>query len=389
MGFPVFVLSLLFLSCGDAFGRESAPNSAFEVMKFSNGFTVELFQVLNEEHENLVFSPFGFASNIFMLLEGASGETATQIQETFQFNNESLGKMRNGFAYYYDIFEANKKDSEAAGSYNKIVVKKDVLLLPEYKDLMTMIYRANITEASDNRTGLELHSDVGILSHWQDYERLPVYVFLSHETAAPFYLRTSSGSSTSRKEILVPMIPQVGVFRNGYDEKLGCSAVELLFEAKTVSLLLLIPDQPDGVHSVIEKLPRVSIPYLLESLTESEVEVSMPQVAFVNPMLDFTPFLKKKGIKKAFDPETADFSQASSERELYLKSLTQSSYFTSSFSSIKSVAEGLPKLGPKELRRKRNINRLSANHPFLFFVIFRETGLILLAGKVESPTQTP
>ncbi|XP_046388673.1 serpin B11-like isoform X2 [Ischnura elegans] len=357
-------------------------------MKISNGFMAELFQAFNEDHENLVFSPFGFASNIFMLLEGSSGETASEIENAFHFNNESLGNMRSGFAYYYDIFEENKGDSEAAGSYNKIVVEKDILLRPLYKDLMTLIYRANITETPGNGSGLELHSDVGILSHWRDFERLPVYVFLSHETAAPFYL-SKSESSSSENEIYVPMIPQVGVFRNGYDKKMKCSIVELLFEAKSVSLLLLIPDETEGLKSIIENLPSLSIPFLLNTLTQSEVEVSMPQVAFVNQMLDFSPILKKRGIGKAFDPEIADFSQASSGKSLYLKSLTQSSYFTSSFSSIKSVAEGLPKLKPKELRRKRNTNRLSANHPFLFFIIFRETGLILLAGKVESPTQTP
>ncbi|KAG8237246.1 hypothetical protein J437_LFUL011274 [Ladona fulva] len=330
----VFIISLLLPKF--TLGQIEVTSNAKDVTALSNGFIAEIFQNFNGEVENLVFSPFSFASNVMMLLEGASGETADEIQTSLNLTEDSLQGIR-------------------------------------------MV------------ASLEFHSDTGILSHWQDYEHLPVYMFLSHETSAPF---TSNG-----KVEYVPMVPQVGVFKSGHIDYLNSTAVELLFEAKTVSLLLLIPDETNGITSLIHKLSNISIPNLLDELVEGETEISMPQLAFAVRNLDFTTILKKRGIGLAMNSTGADFSKLSSSENHYLKSLTQTAYFTSSFSSLKAVAEGFPKLvksakysadlGKGSLRRKRSINRVKADHPFLFYVIFKESGLVLLCGKIENPTQTP
>lgn len=70
---------------------------------------------------------------------------------------------------------------------------------------------------------LELHSDTGVMSHWKDFDKLAVYTYLTHQPSSPFI--TYNGTNVE-----VPMIPQVGLFRAGYINKLSSQAVELILE---------------------------------------------------------------------------------------------------------------------------------------------------------------
>lgn len=72
---------------------------------------------------------------------------------------------------------------------------------------------------------MELRSDTGVLSHWKDYEALVVFVFLQHKDRALFFV-------TDDEYVIVPMVPQIGVFRHGRVHELNCTAVELLLKVR-------------------------------------------------------------------------------------------------------------------------------------------------------------
>nr|CAD7439926.1 unnamed protein product [Timema bartmani] len=219
-------------------------NGIHLVTTLSNSLVPKLFQgqscsrqtpklnveALSPGRENLVFAPFGLASNVAMLLEGSDGNTAQEIYKALNIQPKTTDDLRLGFKAYFDSFESSAGDEEPAGSFNMAILRSSDVLSPSYKSVLTQYYRANITDTPvfDNRSVLrrgdqpmypcagippsaqvlELRSDSGVMSHWKDYHRLAAFAFLSHVASAPF---RRSPSET----VQVPMIPQVGVFRTG------------------------------------------------------------------------------------------------------------------------------------------------------------------------------
>jgi serine protease inhibitor len=51
--------------------------------------------------------------------------------------------------------------------------------------------------------------------------------------------------------------------------------------------------------------------------------------------------------------------------------------------TIKNIFFAVPK------RPKREATNLVVDRPFLFFLLHQDTQLVLLAGKVQNPTQVP
>ncbi|KAJ4444246.1 hypothetical protein ANN_06037 [Periplaneta americana] len=263
-------------------------------------------------------------------------------------------------------------------------------LAASYKTIIDKYYRANITLTSkfDNFTGvrppsvsLELRSDSGVMSHWKDYDRLAAFSFLSHESAAPFH-------RTPTETIPVPMVPQVGVFRAGRVQQLNANAIELPLEVETVTLLLLVPDSADNLDELLVKLSGISLQQLVQEwLPRSESSVALPQFAIISSGMDLTPFLRQLGIRSVFNATSADLSGATAAPTVHVKSITQDAYFTTSFVAVNSVGSVSTNLVPK--RPKRDSASLRVDRPFLFFLLHRDTQLVLLAGKVQNPTQVP
>ncbi|GLG99281.1 Putative serine protease 61 [Gryllus bimaculatus] len=323
------------------------------VTTFSNSLVPKLYQALAPGRENVVFAPFGLATNIAMLLEAAEGETAEEILRTFSIAPDARDELRQGFKAYFDTFEhaaaASAESGEAAGAFNMAMLRTAAILSPEYKTLLAKYYRANITEVQqfDNFTGsqppalaLELRTDSGVMSHWRDYQRLGVFTFLSHRGAAPFHRAPGDA-------VAVPMIPQVGVFRSGRLDHLACSAVELQLEVGAVNLLLLVPDAADSMDELLVKLSGVQFAHLPAWLAWGEREVALPQLAVLSSALDLAPFLRQLGLRRALNASAADLGRARARSpaapaagpsrlvadapRLYLKSVTQDAYFSTSF----------------------------------------------------------
>nr|CAD7403836.1 unnamed protein product [Timema poppensis] len=412
-------------------------NGIHLVTTLSNSLVPKLFQALSPGRENLVFAPFGLASNVAMLLEGSDGNTAQEIYKALNIQPKSIDDLRLGFKAYFDSFESSAGDEEPAGSFNMAILRSSDVLSPSYKSVLAQYYRANITDTPvfDNRSGippsaqvLELRSDSGVMSHWKDYHRLAAFAFLSHVASAPF---RRSPSET----VQVPMIPQVGVFRTGRVDHLKCEAVELPLEAEAVSLLLLVPDSSDHLDEMIVKLSDVSLQQLVSWLTPKETEVSLPQLAILSSSLDLTTFLRQLGVRAAFNSSSADLTKASlsgggeASKGVYAKSVMQDAYFSTSFVAVNSVGSVSVNAGacvcvlvafldnssqriysspmaslvltdssqltsdsqhlmPRRPKRETS-STLIVDRPFLFFLLHRDTQLAILAGKVQNPTQVP
>ncbi|XP_050425941.1 serpin A9-like [Adelges cooleyi] len=404
--FVIVVLQLM--SAAYSAERENNSTDVNRVVQFSNSLVPPLFAHYSSSRENLILAPFGVATNIAMMLEGLQGRAADEVTALFRLQAKGTRpQLRRGFRIILNAF-GNESEGDFAGFYNKASVTSSRIMPSSYINKLSKYYQANVTTTqgrNSNQTSadiLELRSDTGLISHWKDYQKLATYTYVSYLSSAPF--TTANGST-----IHVPMIPQVGRYKIGYVPQLKCLAAELMFETTKVSMLIMMPDDLNGSELLMERLAKDNFLDILSSLDYQETQVLVPQLAVFTNAMDLEPFFKKLGVKMAFNQTAFDTlttnssinnqSAASAPKvnnpklpTTTLVSMKQNAYFSMSFITINSVGSVGTKMGVRSNvnRQTRDVtSRVMFDRPFVFFIFNKETGLILLAGKITNPTQVP
>ena len=114
-------------------------------------------------------------------------------------------------------------------------------------------------------------------------------------------------------------------------------------------------------------------------MNPTEVALSLPKVD-LSEKLDLVPHFQKMGIKTLFDAEKADLSSLS-KQNLFVEKLFQKNRIIWD----EKGAEAASATGAiVSTRMKPLVEEFKADHPFLFFLIEKEYGLILMAGQINS-----
>ncbi|KAK9498322.1 hypothetical protein O3M35_002980 [Rhynocoris fuscipes] len=346
-----------------------------------------LLQGLSYDQDNVVYSPFGLATSIAMAMEGVDNKLANDIATTLKLPKPNVVKQifKLGFKALLDEFQAKENDEETVGSYNRAFLHSSIELLPGYRSILENYYKANLTHnvTEDNsQLVLELKTETGVMCHWKDFDKLAVYTYLTHQPSSEF--RTHTGHI-----VLTPMIPQVGIFRAGYLPKLNSQAVELPLQGDTASLVLIMPDYHGGISEVLISLLNEKIADITKQLPNTDAEVTLPQFAMVNTDLDVGNVLKNSGLTQLFSVIKNDEISGGP-----VQSIKQNAYFATSFVSVNSVAATNSVLAKKLTSNKTKreapiLNKFTFNKPFIFLLFHKPSRLVLLAGVVKIPTQTP
>ncbi|XP_018911429.2 serpin I2 isoform X2 [Bemisia tabaci] len=362
------------------------------VSKFSNNLVPHLFKALSEENENLVFSPFGLASNLMMVIENADKAAVGEIVDVFKLGKNRM-QLKRGFKTLNEEFMLNSLKDDLAGVFSRISVVTSQPLAPSFEEILRNYFQANVTTVHNETvldedsiargTAVRLESEIGVVSHWLDYQKLAVYTYLSHNPASLFYL---SPNVTVR----VPMIPQIGAFRGGYVPQIRSYVAELKLQTSCMRLVLLMPNVTSSGSSE-EELAKLSfrsgLDELLNVIPAKEMEVLLPQLAIIKKDIDLEQVLRDFGVDLIFNDTLVERSKDS----VYIESIKQNAYFSTSFTTVNSASAIEADLGIRpSARKKRQVKtRLMFNKPFLFYLMHCRNGLILLTGKVVNPTQVP
>jgi serpin B len=98
---------------------------------------------------------------------------------------------------------------------------------------------------------------------------------------------------------------------------------------------------------------------------------------------EMSDLLKELGMKSAFDPYTADFSGINSTEGLYISDVFHKAFINVNETGTEAAAATGVVIGIVSIEI---LPEFRADHPFLFFIIDKHTGLILFMGRVADPT---
>lgn len=368
-------------------------------------FAVDLFHALSENDPtgNIFISPISISSALAMVFLGARGTTAAQMSKSLYF--DTVEEIHSRFqSLNADI---NKHEAPYILKLaNRLYGEKTYNFLPEFLASTQKIYGAELTSVDfqhasedarkminewvkgqtegkipdllatgmvDNMTKLVLVNAIYFKGNWQDQ--------FSKEatTDAPFRLNKKDTKT-------VKMMYQKKKFPFGYIEDLKCHVLELPYQGKELSMVILLPDdiedEATGLKKIeeqltLEKLHEWTKP---ENLDLIEVNVHLPRFK-VEESYNLNSHLARLGIEDLFNSK-ADLSGMSGARDLSISKIVHKSFVEVNEEGTEAVAATAAIAVFCMLMPEENF---VVDHPFIFFIRHNPSNNILFLGRLSSP----
>jgi serpin B len=405
------VVAVAALSISTALSASEAPvagpDAVAKLARSSNAFGFDLYQRLRQKPGNLVISPASLTTALSMPWGGARGETAAQMRTVlhlegtadevmeasgqlsrslqdparpivFRIANQLFGekayklvpayveKTKASFGAPVELLDFKKAPEQARIHINRWVEGKTERRI---KDLIP-------PKEVKKDTLLVLVNAIYFLGDWS-------YPFEPGET------RPSTFHLTASETKKVPTMHRTGGFRIA--QKDGVTALEIPYKGDALSMMLLVPDEIEGLAAVEGALDTKKLDGLVSAMKDEYVVLALPKFE-VNPgeSLSLGEDLKALGMPLAFDRNKADFTGIADppkpEGRLVLAKVFHKGFVkvdekgteAAAATAVMGVVAGAaPGGGPRHLLVDR---------PFLFLIRDNASGLVLFLGRVSDPS---
>jgi serpin B len=384
---------------------DTPPDDIQTLVENNNTFAFDLYQSLQTQNENLIYSPYSISLALAMTYAGARGETESQMAQTLHFlRQEQLHPAFNSLDL--QLAERGKAQSEdetplQLNIANAVWAEQTYPFLQGFLDTIALNYGAGIRLADfinqyeavrkeindwvSNQTEGKIKDLIpeGVLNTDTRMALVNAIYFkadwLSPFDAestqdAPFHLLNGSEVSvpTMNKDAFIP-----------YAKGDGWQAIELAYEGETAAMDILVPDE--GRFEEIESgLDYEAASAILSSLQPTSVTLALPKFTFESEF-GMDDQLKALGMTDAFDPDRADFSGMTDRKDLFISAVLHKAFIAVDEKGTEAAAATAVIVGVTSAP-VFDVT-LIIDRPFIFLIRDIPTGQILFVGRVLNPAQ--
>uniref|UniRef100_A0A8C3XR14 Serpin family B member 11 n=1 Tax=Chelydra serpentina TaxID=8475 RepID=A0A8C3XR14_CHESE len=374
---------------------------------------LDLYNELNKNsaNKNIFFSPMSISAGLVMVLLGARGNTANQMQMVSVNKTHAGLKSHGGMAvchhslatilvsyggsdlwiltlinYLYitvqQYLECTKElygamlqtvDFGSATEAARQTINSWVESKTQGKKAQVRLSLAFLTVSTKQDPGFEMLVLVNAIYFKANWE----YKFEEKHTM-PRVFRINQNESKS-----VQMMYQKDRFKIAHIQEMNAQILMLPYAGKSLNMIILLPDDITGLEQVERAMTYEKLTHWtsLESMREREVEVYLPRFKLEDTFELNLP-LKEMGMIDVFKQSKADLSGMAPSRRLFLSKVVHKAYVEVNEEGTLAAAA----TGSVVVNRSYPSGALfMADHPFLFFIQHNPTNTILFLGKLCSP----
>ena len=369
-------------------------------------FALKVFPLLDSvPNDNVFFSPYSITQAFALLAPGARGTTLSEIELALSF---PLSQDRLNPAF-------NKLDlqvtAEANGSFsngiqapqlnnaNAVWGQQDFSILPAYLDTLAVNFGAglhlvdfkNATETSrqtingwvEGQTNKRIQNLIPadgvststrlVLTNALWFKANWATPFPPLGTAAQAFINRGGLSSS------VPFMNQQ--LSLPYAQVDGCQAADIPYAGGNLSMLVIMPTS-GSFDSFASTLTPTLLGDITSHLSGKTIAFSLPKFSFTLavPMGDI---LKSLGMTVPFDSVLADFSGIDGKPDLFVGEIFHQAFVNVDEVGTEAAAATAISVTTATVVSPPDLT-LTIDHPFIFLIRDRQTGLILFMGKVVS-----
>jgi serpin B len=396
----------------DDIAEEARRSSTFGI-----SFYQELTRSAGSSSKNIIFSPYSIRTALAMTYAGARGNTEEEMENTllYQLGQDKTHKALNVLDLYLTNPEgtlpepANQKGHGKQSdsgiqitelrTANSIWGSQGTSFSSPFLDILARQYGAGL-RLMDFRSQPEKSRQ--IINRWVEEQTadkitdllpplsitpdtrmvLTNAVYFKGAWAEPFSRPKSYQPFhlTDSETILVPVMQRTA--SSGYAKGDGWKAVDIAYKDGKFSMIIILPDDPSGNLSDLEKELSSEWYYTLQNRLKTE------QISLTMPVFEFTyeigasELLADMGMPTAFSSQ-ADFSGMTTDAALAISEVQHKAFIRVDEKGTEAAAAtGVIMV---ETSIPEPTVTITVNQPFLFFIRETETGTILFAGRVTDP----
>ena len=378
---------------GDLTDGISAVSPAVNFSALSEGsalysnFALRLLEGSHSQ-ENTLLSPLSTACGLFMVANGAGGETLRQFEN-------AVGMSISGMNEYLFSYYAGLKDTgDSLALNNSLWISKENGHSVEKSFLQACAswYDAAVFQTEFNEKGL-LSMNSWIRENTDNTGTLPLSGFQNIEgvillNAAAFDARweipfSEDWNDSDRffredggEEFAIFMRSEEELYlENGY-----CTGFIKNYTTDGYLFAALLPREGTSVAELLSSMDGHSLTDLLSSAAPATVHITMPKFS-ANLSANLIPGLQKLGIIDAFSAERADFSGISKDN-LYIAEIRQNTAITVDEIGTRVVAVSAVAEYPAAEKEVREEKYVSLDRPFVYMILESENLTPLFIGTV-------
>lgn len=371
--------------------------------------------------ESMAFSPFSIQSLLMMLHLGAKGSTKSEIAKLLRLdsfeNNITSSKSHETFGQAVKSLNDDPNISKSLHSANQIFVQETLQISKSYQSALNHYHQSSIrflNFAEDSYQALNQINDwiekhtkhminnfltsppspttqlmainaIRFKGDWQ-------FRFDRSDTEKDAWFRMINGQTTT-----VPMMVAQLPVAYAYNSQLKTSIIELPFKTQRLSLFVLLPNDSLGIFTLLNQLNSTIFANLLYSMRKqididkdgqsTGVNIRLPKFS-ISSMPRITEILKNQlGMKSLFNAENANLDAMFNR---YVGRVQISELLHKAVIKIDEEGSIGAAISSSNIERIGTFNGpyFEADHPFVFLLMDKQTGLTLFAGIYAGPSQS-
>lgn len=361
-------------------------------LEFTSSFYGEI-----EKINNTCVSPYSVATALLLLMLGTRGQSRSQIS-TAVLNNTTLSDIENMEKFKQlnaIILTSNTKGLELKVA-NKLFVSNRFTLKPEVTRNAKKIFNSEIgyKDFSKSETSATFMNQWVakitnnrikklILASWLNSMTVMVLVNVvyfkgewktkfdpSNTKPQDFYIN----KSTTIKVDMMHVKQSVMFFSD-----VDYSAIAIPYKGDTMDMVFMLPRQLHGLEALEKRLSPKLLNDLASGFKPHTVQISIPKFV-METEVNLKTILPKLGVIDIFDINVSNFSELVEEasRQIYVSQAIHKVYVEVNEEGTEAAAATA---GVVLFRAVVHEITFIANHPFLFYIRHKQTGIILFIGR--------
>lgn len=369
--------------------RVSAP-FASQTTDFAFGF----FRQVNQEEgtaKNVFVSPLSLHMALGMIMNGANGQTAQEIQKTLKLDAQTLAEANQTYTYLLENLP--KADSRVSlGLANSVWYRNSFQVEKSFQDVLKESFKAEVT-------GLDFNSDAAKdrINSWASEKtngRIPKVIDQIQPDNVMFLMNALyfkgdwktqfDAKNTAEMPFRLPSGQEKTVKMMRLDTELrrafrpGYTAFELPYGNGQFAMTVLLPNENTTADAVLNTVGSSEWSQLQKEMTAGKIDIGLPKFT-MSYEIKLNSILKTLGMPTAF-ANTADFTKINRNGGLLLSFVKQNTFVAVDEKGTEAAAVTTGGVSVTSMPASYICNR-----PFVFIIHEKTSGTVLFMGKITDP----
>lgn len=396
-------VALLLMQCTDTvegprgtdFDCTNAPDVC-TLTKDQNVFGFDLFQELHaaEPTDNIFISPMSISTALSMALNGAAGQTYTDMQGAMRVPNWEQNRLNAAYRSLLEVVP-NLDPKVQLQIANSIWYRDTYVVRQEFLDVNRTFFKSQVSAldfnspaakatinkwVNDQTKGLikDIVKDISpetvmFIINAVYFKGTWRHQFDAKKTnQQPFFL-----ADGTQKNVDMMLLPKVSlpVFS---DDRL--TAIDLPYGDSIFSMTILLPNEGYSMDALVTSLSAASWRVWLDNLSDSpRMTFGMPKFKMEYEQL-LNRALTDMGMGIAFAPRQANFTNIAKDEELHISAVRHKAFVEIDEKGTEAAAVTSIEIETTSLPPEIIVNR-----PFVFVIRDNKTNSVLFIGKMMQP----